>query len=102
MGYGNLLPKFVWGFLALAALNTLQLLPALSFQPPGSGAGWHAPLASILSEGGNLLLTLSMAAMGLEVNLRFLLRTGLAALGTAALASLAQASLALALIHWLI
>jgi hypothetical protein len=40
--------------------------------------------------------------MGLEVSLRFLFRTGLAALLVAAIASAAQILLALALIHWLI
>ncbi len=102
VGYANLLPKFVWGFLALAAINTLHLLPVLTFQPPGAGQPWHLPLGSFLSECGNLLLTLSMAAMGLEVNLRFLLKTGLAALGTAVFASVAQITVTLAIIHWLI
>jgi uncharacterized integral membrane protein (TIGR00698 family) len=102
LGYGSLLPKFVWGFLALAALNTLHLLPELRFHPVTLSGTWQAPLSGILSELGNLLLTLSMAAMGLEVSLRFLFRTGLAALLAGAIASVAQILLALALIHWLI
>jgi len=102
MGYSSLLPKFVWGFLALAALNTLHLLPDLSFHPAVVTGNWHMSLSAALTELGSLLLTLSMAAMGLEVNLRFLLRTGLAALFVGAIASVAQILLALALIHWLI
>ncbi len=100
LGYSSLLPKFVWGFLALAAINTLHLLPVLNFQPALVNANWHMPLSTILSELGNALLTLSMAAMGLEVNLRFLLRTGVAALAAGAIASFAQILLALGLIHW--
>ena len=102
MGYANLLPKFVWGFLALAALNTLQLLPVLTFHLPTAAAPWHIPLSSALSELASLLLTLSMAAMGLEVNLRFLFRTGLAALATGTVASIAQIVVTLGLIRWLI
>lgn len=101
-GYGNLLPKFVWGFLAMAVLNSLHLFPELSLRSPLSGVMLHVPLSSFLSGCAEALLTLSMAAMGLEVNLRFLLRTGLGALATGALASLAQIGLTLALIRWLI
>ena len=60
--YSTLLPRFVWGFLALAVINTFHVLPVLTFQ-----SGWTIPLSTILSEAGNVLLTLSMAAMGLEV-----------------------------------
>jgi uncharacterized integral membrane protein (TIGR00698 family) len=102
LGFWSLLPKFVWGFLALAALNTLHVLPDLSFHPLALSSTWQAPLGSILSEAGNLLLTLSMAAMGLEVSLRFLFRTGLAALLVGAIASALQIALSLALIHWMI
>jgi uncharacterized membrane protein YadS len=43
-----------------------------------------------------------MAAMGLEVNLRFLLRTGLAALVVGVAASLAQILVTFGLIRWLL
>jgi len=95
--YATLLPRFVWGFLALAVINTFHVLPALTFQ-----SGWQVPLSTVLSEAGNVLLTLSMAAMGLEVSVRFLLRAGFAALVTGAVASVAQILLALALIRWLV
>jgi uncharacterized integral membrane protein (TIGR00698 family) len=101
-GYGSLLPKFIWGFLALAALNTLHLLPNLHFQPAVGAGDWQVSLGAVLTELGSLLLTLSMAAMGLEVNLRFLLRTGLAALAAGAVASIAQIAVSLALIRWLL
>jgi len=102
VGYASLLPRFIWGFLALAALNTLHLLPGVSFQPAWMHTNWNAPLAGVLSEMGNLLLTLSMAAMGLEVNIRFLMKTGIAALIAGAIASAAQILVALTLIRWLI
>jgi uncharacterized membrane protein YadS len=74
----------------------------LHFQPVVVAGNWQVSLGAALSELGSLLLTLSMAAMGLEVNLRFLLRTGLAALVAGAIASVAQILLALGLIHWLL
>ena len=86
----KLLPPFVYGFAALAVINTLGLLPELTFKVLGAAAPATIGLAKILAEAGNLLLTLSMAAMGLEVNLKFLIRTGGPALATGALASLAQ------------
>jgi uncharacterized integral membrane protein (TIGR00698 family) len=96
----KLLPLFIWGFLALAALNTLGLLPVLAFHPLG-GVERQAPLAAVLNDAGTLLLTVSMAAMGIEVNVRSLLRTGVPALATGAVASAAQIALTFGLIHWL-
>jgi uncharacterized integral membrane protein (TIGR00698 family) len=50
--YSRLIPPFVWGFLALALLNTLSLFPALQFPERGLAI----PLAPALSETGNLAL----------------------------------------------
>src|SRR5262245_26675310 len=79
----KLLPLFIWGFLGLAALNTLGLLPVLTFHPLG-GVERQTSMAAVLNDASTLLLTVSMAAMGLEVNVRSLLRTGLPALATGA------------------
>jgi uncharacterized integral membrane protein (TIGR00698 family) len=76
--YSRLVPPFVYGFLVLSVANTLALLPVLQFRF-GSVA-----LADLLANCGEALLTLSMAAMGLEVNVRFLARTGGAAILTGA------------------
>jgi uncharacterized integral membrane protein (TIGR00698 family) len=92
----NLLPSFIYGFAALAILNTLGMLPLMTFHPLG-GAGFSVDLAKALAEVGSWLLTLSMAAMGLEVNLMFLLRAGGPALGTGFVASAAQC-----LVTWLL
>lgn len=89
--YSRLVPPFVYGFLALSLANTFALLPVLQFR-----FGTY-PLAGLLADCGELLLTLSMAAMGLEVNIRFLAKTGAGAVltGTAATAVLCAASLLL-------
>jgi uncharacterized integral membrane protein (TIGR00698 family) len=74
--YASLIPPFLWGFAAFAVIRTLALWPELVFQPLGASQPSRIAVAPALATLGNLLLTLSMAAMGLEVNLRHLLRTG--------------------------
>jgi len=98
----TLLPRFIWGFLALALFNTLHLFPELSFHLPLGTGNWSASGNAILAQLAEALLTLSMAAMGLEVNLRFLLRTGLAALAVGVAASVAQILLTFGMIRWLL
>ncbi len=102
MSWSTLLPRFIWGFLALALLNTFHLFPDLVFNLPFTSTGRFTPTSTILTQLGEALLTLSMAAMGLEVNLRFLLRTGLAALIVGLAASLAQILVTFGLIRWLL
>jgi uncharacterized integral membrane protein (TIGR00698 family) len=102
LSWSTLLPRFIWGFLVLALCNTLHLFPDLVFNLPFSSAGKFTPMNAILTQLAEALLTLSMAAMGLEVNLRFLLRTGLAALGVGVAASVAQILLTLGMIRWLL
>ena len=102
MSWSTLLPRFIWGFLALALFNTLHLFPDLVFNLPFTSTGKFAPMSTILTQLGEAFLTLSMAAMGLEVNLRFLLRTGLAALMVGLSASLAQILVTFGLIRWLL
>jgi uncharacterized integral membrane protein (TIGR00698 family) len=99
--YSRLVPPFVWGFLAVALLNTASLMPSLQFHvaPWVTGAARDFSLSSVslLSEAGNILLTLAMAAMGLEVSVRRLAKVGGPAVltGLAAAAILCLASLAL-------
>ena len=94
--YHRLVPPFVYGFLALSLANTLGLLPVLQFR---FGA---FPLSDLLTNLGEMFLTLSMAAMGLEVNIRFLARTGGRAVLTGALASVIVCVASLLLIHLLL
>lgn len=95
--YSRLVPPFLWGFFGLFVLNSLGWLPVLQF-----ASGYSVPLASVLAEAGNLLLTLSMAAMGLEVNVRVLANAGGSALAVGAGASLAACAVVVALVRLLI
>jgi uncharacterized integral membrane protein (TIGR00698 family) len=94
--YSRLVPPFVYGFVALALCNTLSLFPVLQFR-----FGTY-PLSDLLTNFGELLLTLSMAAMGLEVNVRFLARTGSRAVITGAMASIVLCLTSLLLIRLLL
>ena len=94
--YTRLAPGFVWGFLALALLNTLNLLPVLQFRFAS------LPLSGLLTDAGEILLTLSMAAMGLEVDVRLFAKVGGRAMLAALGASLALCAVSLLLIHFLL
>ncbi|MGH9657767.1 MAG: YeiH family protein [Bryobacteraceae bacterium] len=102
--YSRFVPPFVWGFLALAVMNTANLIPALDFRP----AAWlwdadvRIPLSTALVETGNLCLALSMAAMGLEVDLRSMTKVGGRAILAGALCSVALCAVSLALIRMLL
>ncbi|HXJ39934.1 MAG TPA: putative sulfate exporter family transporter [Bryobacteraceae bacterium] len=99
--YSRLVPSFVWGFMVLALVNTMGLIPTLQFHVaswvPGAGGGFQVAGSSLVSEMETLLLTLAMAAMGLEVGLRRMLHVGSLALltGTGAAIVLILASLGL-------
>jgi uncharacterized membrane protein YadS len=90
--YGRLVPPFLWGFLGLFALNSLQLLPVLQFH-----GGYSVSLADVLTEVGNLSLALSMAAMGLEINLKMFVKVGGAAMAVGAAACAAAC-----MVSWLL
>jgi uncharacterized integral membrane protein (TIGR00698 family) len=81
--YGRLVPPFLWGFFGLFLLNSLRLLPVLQFQ-----SGYSVNLAEVLAEAGNITLALSMAAMGLEINLKMFVKVGGAAVAVGAAASI--------------
>ena len=74
----RLVPWFVVGFVVAALLKTFQLMPTLNFsaesalidQPLSLNAG------SSIQWLGKLLLSLAMAAIGLQVGLRSMLKTG--------------------------
>ena len=61
----KLVPWFILGFLALAALRSLGLIPALLLKP--------------VAEGTSVLTVLSMAALGLSTDLRAVARAGVRA-----------------------
>ena len=99
--YSRLVPPFVWGFLAIALLNTASLIPTLQFHVApwvtGQARDFTVSTTSILSQVEAILLTLAMAAMGLEVSVRRLAKVGGPAIltGLAAMVIVCVASLAL-------
>ena len=95
--YSRLIPPFLWGFLALFALNSLGFLPSLQFQN-----GYAVGSSNMLAEAGNLLLTLSMAALGLEVNIRMLAKAGGAAMAAGLLTCVATCAASYLLIRALL
>lgn len=102
--YARLVPWFVWGFVAFALLNSFGLLPTLVFPPNGLFAAGGAtnlvdlPLSTIMTTAGKLVLTLAMAAIGLEVNLRALGGVGRTAVISGLLATVTLGLTSLALI----
>jgi len=101
--YARFVPWFVWGFVGLAILNTLGLIPTLEFPLTdfsGDVTRTSVPLAGTLKTIGKVLLTLAMAAIGLEVNVRHLVGVGSRAItaGFVSSAVLAVASLGLILL----
>lgn len=90
----RMIPGFVWGFLLLAVLHTLRLLPALSWDDFGT----KLPISEI----ANWMLTLAMAAIGLEVNLKLLVRAGGMALAAGAAATVVLCATSLLLIRALL
>ncbi len=100
--YTRLVPWFVWGFVLLAILNTLGLLPSLHFEPGSSlipqEYGLDISVQHILSEIGKALLTLAMAAIGFEVCLRHLVSVGSRTIQAGLLATVALGAVSLGLI----
>lgn len=102
--YSRLIPWFVWGFLALAIINTLGLLPTLDFRlanfSGGAPQSFRVALNSVLGEIGGFALTATMAAIGLELSLRQLAGVGLRTIlaGFAVSCALGAASLMLILV----
>lgn len=78
--YTKLVPWFVWGFVLLALMNTVGLIPTLSFELapflPGGSQQVSVDVGGACTKAGKVLLTFAMAAIGLEVNLRQLAGVG--------------------------
>lgn len=103
VSYSRLVPPFFWGFLAAALMNTLGLIPALEFHPVWqASSSFSVSTASVLADMGSFLLTLAMAAMGLEVDVHFLARVGGRALLTGVVSCLALCAASLILIRLLL
>ncbi len=101
--YARLVPWFVWGFVILSLAHTFGLLPALTFRPivPWPGMGDQTAtieLSALCTLLANLLLTMDMAAIGLEVNIRHLAAVGGKAVTAGLLSTLALGAASLLLI----
>lgn len=83
----RLVPWFIVGFLFLSALRSMAVLPAASLPA--------------MQQASSLLTILSMAALGLGVDIRVVARAGLRVSLAASLSILALAAIALLLIHLL-
>ena len=81
----RVVPWFILAFLALATLHTLDLIPVAAL-PPAAGFA-------------NLLTILSMAALGLGVDVKVVARAGLRVTGAVTASLLALGGVSLALIH---
>lgn len=106
--YARLVPWFVWGFLLLAVCNSLGLLPTMEFPHApalaafGFESGLRAPLGGMFEYVGKVFLILAMAAIGLEVNLRVLLRAGSTAIRAGLICTLLLVAVSLVLITFLL
>jgi len=104
--YARLVPTFVWGFVLMSLLCTFGLLPTLNFELsdafPTSSKLVTVPMIDMLSKAGKILLTLAMAAIGLEVDIRMLAAVGGRALVTGLVVTATVAICSLALISVLI
>lgn len=100
--YSRLVPWFVWGFLVLAIMNTMGLIPTLHFDLSNSFSAMSDPtvvsVGEVLKKLGKILLTMAMAAIGLEVNVRQLMGVGGRAVSAGFVSTLALGVVSLILI----
>lgn len=103
--YARLVPWFVWGFLAFAIINTIGLIPTLQFELSEylAGNARHVSVAvgDVFQVAGKILLTIAMAAIGLEVNIRQIGGVGAKVIIAGVLSTVALGAVSLALIHFL-
>jgi len=77
INYFKLFPTFVFGFLAMALLRTMELLPVLHFGKSRFFAGGDYPLAVTCDQISKYCIVISMAGVGLETTLTAMKQTGL-------------------------
>ncbi len=94
--YHQLVPWFIWGFIIMALLGTMDLIPKITF-----GDGEPIIITDFLEFAGKVLLTFAMAAIGMGVNLRVLAGVGGRAVVAGALSSIILALTALGLVYGL-
>lgn len=96
----RLIPWYIWGFIALALLNTLGWLPTMTFAfgQSSSAPTTQLALAESLTTAGKFLLVLALAGIGLEVRLRKLIAVGSRAIGAGLISTVVLALVAYLLI----
>jgi len=101
ISYLHLFPVFVLGFLAMALLKTLGLLPDLTFhvtQGALSAGNYRFSLGSTAEQISKLCITISMAGVGMETKFASMRQTGLKPFVASLIAVLVVAVLILGLI----
>jgi len=100
INYRHLFPMFVFGFLAVAILRTLGLLPQLNFSGVAFFGGNHSVnLAALLESISKYCIVISMAGVGLETKFSALKRTGVRPLIVSLIAAIVIAVLIFTLIR---
>jgi len=92
-------PWFIWGFIALATLRASGWVPVLDFHP-NTPEALTVDLSDFLPAMAKWLLALSMAAIGLQVHLKPMLKSGSKAFLAGMLGWLAMSALAFALCYF--
>jgi uncharacterized integral membrane protein (TIGR00698 family) len=103
INYFSLFPKFIFGFLALALMRSLGLLPdfTVNFAHNAvgmSGAQQSFSTAELAKAGANFFIVMSMAGVGLETKFDAMKQTGLRPFFAAAISALVIAIVVLCLI----
>jgi uncharacterized integral membrane protein (TIGR00698 family) len=104
--FTTLVPPFIIGFLVLALANTLHVLPDFTLHLKDSIL-WDAgdkrvALSSLVTTASGFLLTISMAGVGMGVDLRGLLRVGVGAFYVGLASSVILAGFSLVLLRVLL
>ncbi|BDS08171.1 membrane protein [Oceaniferula spumae] len=94
-------PWFVWGFILLAAIRALGWLPVLEFAPNEHGVV-RVPLSQFFPDMAKWLLAISMAAIGLQVQLKPMLQAGVKAMTAGVITWLVMSASALLALKYLI
>lgn len=96
----RLVPWFVVGFVVAALLSTFKLLPTLEFSSDSHllARAFSLEAGGAIQGAGKLLLTLAMAAIGLQVGLRSMLATGRTAVLTTLLTWIVLSAIVLTVI----
>ena len=94
------LPWFVWGFMALLCLRSMGWLPVFEFNNQADGMV-RISMSELLPAIAKWLLAISMAAIGLQVQLKPMLKTGVRAMAVGILTWLVMSAAALVML-WLL